>query len=122
MHYEPPHSASAFLQRSGRSGRRRGAAKTVLLAGSAGEVLIASALVKLALQGQVESLAPAQVPKDVLLQQTLCLVLEHQQFPAADAWQLLRQAASFRNIPEADWWELVDFWEKAGLIEVHRGR
>ena len=82
VHYEPPHSASAFLQRSGRSGRRRGAAKTVLLAGSAGEVLIASALVKLALQGQVESLAPAQVPKDVLLQQTLCLVLEHQQFPS----------------------------------------
>jgi ATP-dependent Lhr-like helicase len=122
IHYEPPHSASAFVQRSGRSGRRSGSAKTVLLAGSPGEVLIASALIKLALQGQVENLAPAQVPKDVLLQQVLCMVLEHQQFPAADAWQLLRQAASFRNIPEADWWELVEFWERAGLIEVHRGQ
>jgi len=119
VHYQPPHSADSFLQRSGRAGRRGKPAHVVVVAQSPAEVLIATAEVSLAKKGIVEPQRSLCLAYEVLLQQLLCLILEHGHIPLTAAWQeLLSHASAFRNISEAEYRDLIEYWAQQELIEI----
>jgi len=119
IHYHPPHSADAFLQRSGRAGRRGKASHTVVVAHTTSELLIAAAQVSLAQRDQVERQQPLRWSSDVLLQQLLCLVLEYQSVPRTGVWRrILSRAPAFGAFGEDDWRRLVDDWVRQEVLEI----
>jgi ATP-dependent Lhr-like helicase len=65
----PPNSVSSFLQRMGRSGRRKRAAFVAWVLKDPSDFLFSVAVVECAAQKRVEPLTPPRVPYNVLLQQ-----------------------------------------------------
>jgi ATP-dependent Lhr-like helicase len=74
---DAPYSVASFIQRVGRSGRRRGQRRNCLLLTTSDEaVLRATALLHLWKQGYVEPVVPPPLPYHLLAQQLMALALQ----------------------------------------------
>ena len=97
---DAPGSVSSFLQRMGRSGRRAGSARNCLfLTTSETALLSAAALCRLWSRGWVEKALPPVQPWNVLVQQSLLMVLEHGQMTVSELHT--RLADSFPELEPA---------------------
>jgi ATP-dependent Lhr-like helicase len=73
-----PRTVASLLQRLGRSGRRTGTARSMLLlATNDDELLRAAGLLRLYAEGYVEPVVPPALPRHLLAQQLLALCLQH---------------------------------------------
>lgn len=97
-----PDSASAFLQRLGRTGRRGGAANTTFFVDHPAALLQAIALVELARRGWVESVSFSNRNWPVLIQQLLALAMQLGAVSPTDCWQQLSKVADFAGIERAE--------------------
>ena len=99
---DAPSSISSFLQRMGRTGRRKGAARNCLFLTTTDEALLnAAGLVHLWRSGFVESALPPLRPLHIAAQQILALVLQENGLPE-NGW--------------GGWLEKTFAWAKHGEI------
>jgi ATP-dependent Lhr-like helicase len=108
-----PSTVSSFLQRMGRTGRRDGTvANMTFLCDDAVSVVQATALVRLAARGWVESVKDETRCWPVLVHQILALTNEHGGISAERAWDLLHRVPDFRGITRDEYLELVEHMKR----------
>ncbi len=107
---EAPDTVSSFLQRMGRTGRRKGAAaNTTFFCETAEGVLQAVALIELAKTGWVESVEVTDRCWPVLVHQLLVLALASDGVPLETAWAHLVRVPDFAGIRRAEFERLVSW-------------
>lgn len=95
-----PRTVASFLQRLGRTGRRPGAARSmVFLATSDDELLRGTALLQLWSEGYVEPVVPPPTPRHVLAQQLLALCLQHGRV-GSSTWDETLRGLALATAPE----------------------
>jgi ATP-dependent Lhr-like helicase len=116
-----PPTVAAFLQRLGRTGRRPGTARNaMLLATRPGALWTGAALLLLWQHGYVEPVVPPTLPRHIVAQQLLGLVLQERRLARAD---MLTWLGGLAYVPGAG--EVLDYLiaerfltEDAGLVWV----
>ena len=115
-----PRSIAAALQRIGRAGHWRGAVpKGRFFATTRDDLLECAALIRAIRQGDLDRLAVPEAPLDILAQQIVAMC-------AAEDWkedqlfQSVRRAYHYRNLPRADFDELIEMLSEG--IASSRGR
>ncbi len=124
-----PSTVSSFLQRMGRTGRREGAvANMTFLCEDAVSVVQATALVRLAASGWVESVRDETRCWPVLVHQILALTHEHGGISAERTWDTLHRVPDFRGITREEFMALVEhmkaeayLFEAGGLLSMGQG-
>ena len=103
-----PSTVSSFLQRMGRTGRRPGqAANTTFYCENPDEVLQAVAIVELAREGWVESVAEQRRCWPVLVHQLLAMTLQFGAVSAERCWEQISRVPDFSGIERLEFDELV---------------
>ncbi len=121
-----PSSVSSFLQRMGRTGRREGTtANTTFFCESVEEIVQAIALVELARERWVESVAAQTRCWPVLLHQLLAMTLQHGAISADRCWEQLSRVPDFAGISRVEFDALVEhmraqdyLFEAGGLLSM----
>jgi ATP-dependent Lhr-like helicase len=102
-----PQTVASFLQRLGRTGRRRGSTPSMLfLATTDDELIMSAALTLLWGEGYVEPVVPPPSPRHLAAQQLLALALQKHQVGRdtwADALKKLELASADELIEITDW-------------------
>jgi ATP-dependent Lhr-like helicase len=112
-----PSTVSSFLQRMGRTGRRAGSTANMTFLCEAPEaVLQAVALIELAREGWVESVARQERCWPVLVHQLLALTLQFGAISAERCWEQLERLPDFRGIRGAEFDELIDHMKSEGFL------
>jgi ATP-dependent Lhr-like helicase len=112
-----PTSVSSFLQRMGRTGRREGTtANMTFLCEDPAAVLQAVALVELARDGWVESVARQNRCWPVLVHQLLALTLQFGAISAERCWEMLSRIPDFRAIERAELDATVEHMTSEGFL------
>lgn len=118
-----PSTVSAFLQRFGRAGRRQGAvAHMVFVTDQEESFLRALALIRLALQGQVEPVLPDPRSFVVLVQQVLIQVLRHGGLAPDRLWTQLGSPPCFASITQPEKDQLLAHLQAEGWLYKSQGR
>ena len=105
----PPGGVMRLLQRVGRSGHRPDEPRRgLLLTASAGELLEAAVTASSGRDGQIEQVKPITAPLDVLCQQLVGMAMTDLWSPS-DAFDLVRRADPFRDIPHCDFDDCLDY-------------
>jgi ATP-dependent Lhr-like helicase len=103
-----PGSVARCLQRVGRSGHRRGAARRgLLLAATHAELAGAAVTARAARAGEIEPVRPVRAPLDVLCQQLLGMACAGE-CSADAAFALVRRASPFATLDRADFDACLD--------------
>jgi ATP-dependent Lhr-like helicase len=98
---DTPGTVASFLQRLGRTGRRPGTARNALLLTTRDETLwTAAALLLLWQRGYVEPVTPPTLPRHIVAQQILGLVLQERQVVHADIKKWLGGIADTPGVSE----------------------
>lgn len=121
-----PSTVSSFLQRMGRTGRRAGTvANTTFLCEDPEAVVQAVALVELAREGWVESIAKQDRCWPVLVHQLLALTLQWGAISAERCWEQLSRVPDFRGISRAEFDAVIEhmkaedyLFESGGLLSM----
>jgi ATP-dependent helicase Lhr and Lhr-like helicase len=120
---EAPDTVSSFLQRMGRTGRRRGqTANTTFFCDTAEGVLHAIALIELAKSGWVESVATERRCWPVLIHQLLALSLASDGVTAENAWSHVSRVPDFAAIHRAEFDRLLNWMLRDGALRLASGR
>lgn len=107
---DAPATVGSFLQRMGRTGRRSGqVANTTFLCQDTGTVVQAIALIELAREGWVESVAINDRCWPVLIHQTIALSLASDGIGADAAWAILSLVPDFRGITREEFEGLIRY-------------
>jgi ATP-dependent Lhr-like helicase len=123
-----PSTVSSFLQRMGRTGRRPGAdANMTFLCEDAVAIVQATALVRLAARGWVESVKDERRCWPVLVHQVLAMTQQHGGISAERCWQMLQRVPDFRGISQDEYLGVVEhmkreeyLFESGGLLSMGR--
>lgn len=117
-----PSTVSSFLQRMGRTGRRAGTTtNTTFLCEAPETVLQAVALVELAREGWVESVANQQRCWPVLVHQLLALTLQFGAISAERCWETLARVPDFRAIDRAELDVTIEHMTRQGFLFTKGG-
>ncbi|HJJ31824.1 MAG TPA: DEAD/DEAH box helicase, partial [Methanocorpusculum sp.] len=100
VNFGPPLSASSFLQRLGRTGRRGNPAEMVFILRDSCELLTAIAAVETAAAHKSECLTPPKCPYDVLIQQLFLLIKSRRAVSESALISALHSMSPFSDIPE----------------------
>ena len=104
-----PGGVSRWLQRLGRSGRRRGArSRGIILAATAAELAGAIVTAQAAREGQVEPTRMVHAPLDVVCQQLIGMACAGEQ-SSEQAFQLIRKAGPMSALERADFESCLAF-------------
>ncbi len=115
-----PRSISVGLQRIGRAGHWRGAIpKGRLFATTRDDLIECAALVRAILQGDLDALAIPESPLDILSQQIVAMCAA-EDWKEDDLFDCVRRAYPFRNLPRADFDEIIEMLSEG--IASARGR
>ncbi|MCG8452957.1 MAG: DEAD/DEAH box helicase [Spirochaetales bacterium] len=97
-----PSSPSTLLQRAGRAGHQPGETSVArIFPITPSDLLAATALAKMAQEGEIEELLIPENPLDMAAQSLLALCVEHPRSPQ-ELYELLRQSWSFHRLPQQD--------------------
>ena len=118
---DAPRTVASFLQRLGRTGRRPGSVRNALFLTTRPQTLwLAAALLLLWQRGYVEPVKPPVLPRHIVAQQLLGLIIQERRLVRAD---MLAWLGGLANVPGADEVQayLVDegfLAEDAGLVSI----
>lgn len=119
---DAPTTVSSFLQRLGRTGRRRAAERNCLfLATSPTSLLRAAGLLELWGTGYVEPVAPPATPYHILAQQVMALALQQGGVGAADWWTWLDRMPGFAALPAPDRDTVLQHMLATGILAADQG-
>jgi len=120
---DAPGSVASFLQRLGRTGRRRGAtANCTFLATGERALLGAAAIIALFRSGYVEPIRPSRRAAHILAHQLLALAVQERGVAAGDWQAWLAGATPFLELSAEDRRELVEHMIAQGILADHDGR
>jgi ATP-dependent Lhr-like helicase len=120
---EAPDTVSSFMQRMGRTGRRKDQnANTTFFCMTKEGVLQATALVELAKSGWVESVRVNQRSWPVLVHQVMAICLAHGGIGTAKLWEHIQQVPDFAEVTEAEFYRLIAYMLKDQGLEQASGR
>jgi len=120
---DAPPSVASFLQRMGRTGRRRGTRqRATLLCTKESDLALSAALLRLWSSGYVEPVRPERAAFHVLAQQILALCLQENGVPLADWWAWVAGAASFAEVTERERTLLLGKMLSEGILVSSDGR
>ena len=109
---DAPGTVTSFLQRLGRTGRRAGSTpNTLFLATSQSSLWLAAALTLLWKRGYVEPVVPPALPRHIVAQQILGLVLQESRMVRRDVWDWL---GSLAETPGAA--DVLAYLAEAGFV------
>ncbi len=113
-------SSSSFLQRVGRTGRRKGKPqyfRGLLLKDD--DLVLLSTVVSLGLKNFSENLSFPKKALHILAHQLICLSLQNNGISSVEAWQILSSAYCFSEISEKQFYDLISFMVSSEfLIDV----
>lgn len=111
-----PRGVARAIQRLGRAGHRvDGVAQGSLVPLSLPDLLQCVALREAARQGRLEPLRPPRAPLDVLAQALLGLSLERD-YPLDEAYDLIRRAGPYRDLPRTDFDAVIEYLAGGGKV------
>ena len=114
---DAPATVASFLQRLGRTGRRPGTVRNCLfLATSDDGFLRASGLLRLWLDGYVESVAPPPEPFHIFAQQLLALALQEGQIGRTTWREWLGRMPAFRAMAIEHLDDIIEFMLARGML------
>ena len=117
-----PSTVSSFLQRLGRTGRRKGQrANTTFFCEDTETVLQAIALVELAKKGWVESVPTNNRVWSVLVHQILALTLQFGVISAEQCWQQLSAVPDFLGIDRREYDHLIAHMVRDNFLFLSQG-
>ena len=116
VNFGPPLSASSFLQRLGRTGRRGKPAEMVFILKDSCELLTAAAAVEAAAAHKSECLIPPKNPYDVLLQQLFLLIKSRRAVSEPALISALKRLSPFSEIPESKLRYLLQYLTDTGYL------
>ncbi len=117
-----PSTVSSFLQRLGRTGRRKGQrANTTFFCEDTETVLQAIALIELAKKSWVESVPTNNRVWSVLVHQILALTLQFGAISAEQCWQQLSVVSDFSGISQAEFDLLIAYMVRENFLFISQG-
>ncbi len=115
-----PRSIATFLQRVGRSNHsRNGIPKGRIFPTTRDELVECTALLMAIRSGRLDAIVPSRQPLDIAAQQVVAEVAAGE-WKAAGMYELLRRAAPYRDLSEAEFAEVLDLVSDG--IQTGRGR
>jgi ATP-dependent Lhr-like helicase len=112
-----PSTVSSFLQRMGRTGRRKDTlANMTFLCENAVSVVQSTALVRLASRGWVERVKNETRCWPVLVHQILAMTQQHGGISAERCWQMLERVPDFSAIRKEEYLELIEHMKREGYL------
>jgi ATP-dependent helicase Lhr and Lhr-like helicase len=123
LQIDAPCSVSSFLQRMGRTGRRRQMPTNCTFLTTDDDSLVqAAALLRLYKQGYVEPVEPVKRGSHLLAHQLMALGLQHRGVPTNEWWSWVEGAATFTDLTADDRTELVEQMLRANILVEADGR
>ncbi|WP_353892469.1 DEAD/DEAH box helicase [Proteinivorax hydrogeniformans] len=121
LQLDSPNTVSSFLQRLGRTGRRKGSiAHFVFFPTKKDKLVLAVAVLKLAMKKWVENVYVSRVSYDILFHQVLTMSLAGFGVRKEEVFDVLKEVYSYSNITKEEYDNLVNFMEKQNYIQVDR--
>ncbi len=125
---DAPPTVSSFLQRMGRTGRRRGTTRNCLfLATKDGPLIQAAGLISLWATGFIESIEPPPKPYHILAQQLMALVLQEDGLGRRDWFPWIAGVPAFAEMSPETVEKIVDWmlereilWSDQGILGMGR--
>lgn len=115
-------TVSSFLQRLGRTGRRKGQrANTTFFCEDAETVLQAIALIELAKKGWVESVPTNNRVWSVLVHQIIALAIQFGAISAEKCWQQLSVVPDFSGIERSEFDHLIGYMVRENFLYLSQG-
>ncbi len=119
VQYRSPMTVSSLVQRFGRSGHSLDrTSKGSIICTSGEQVLESIAIARLYLEGRLEETPIHENALDVLAHQLVGLVIEGSVQTLGEAYQLIRKAYPYRNLPYEELEEVASFLEELGLLRI----
>lgn len=119
---DAPGTVAAFLQRMGRSGRREGTRRNCLFLTTTNEALLfAAGLVRLWLDGFVESIVPPSSPWHLAAQQIMALCLQEGSVVRRDCDKFVRSLPGLETLGAESFSEIVDFMCRQRVLQDDNG-
>jgi ATP-dependent helicase Lhr and Lhr-like helicase len=119
---DAPATVSSFLQRLGRTGRRKGSRKNCLFLATSDQALLLSAgLIQLWSDGYVEPVIPPPMPYHVFVQQILGLLLQERGL-GINSWQdWIGRLPIFKEIPQDKLMQIFNHMLTQGILSKDQG-
>ena len=119
---EAPPSIASGLQRIGRANHQVGAvSRGVVFPKFRGDLLACAAATERMRQGLVEASSYPRNPLDVLAQQLVAMVASGEELPIRDAFETLRRAAPFRDLPQKSFDGVLNMLSRSVPVRPIRG-
>ncbi len=123
---DAPRTVSSFLQRMGRTGRRRGTTRNCLFLATRDDSLIrAAAIVRLFEKGYVEPIQPPSEPFHILAQQILAICLQESGIGVRNWFDWIRDVPAFSAMDESEIRSIVTWmlnnevlFEEQGILSI----
>jgi len=118
----PPHNVSSFLQRIGRSRRRKDTNPRTIIFYENGkftyaDILISLAEISLTKEGHIENIAIPEKPKDIYFHQILSTIFEHGRIKQKKLFNSLEDSFVFSNIEKNDFKSIIETMEEKGFVD-----
>jgi ATP-dependent helicase Lhr and Lhr-like helicase len=121
LQLDSPNSVSSFLQRMGRTGRRKGSVGHFVFFPTKDEKLVISiAILNLAMRGWVENVQVTKKSFDLMFHQILMLSISYMGINKDAAYNILSRSYSFSDITYQVYEELLDYMVNEKFIQIER--
>lgn len=122
----PPHNVSSFLQRIGRSRRRRGSKpRTIIFYDNErftyADILISLAEICLTKEGQIEDIKIPEKPKDIYFHQILSTIFEHGRIKQKELFESLEDSFVFSKMDKKNFKAIIGSMEEKGFVDNRDG-
>jgi ATP-dependent helicase Lhr and Lhr-like helicase len=123
LQLDSPHSVSSFLQRMGRTGRRKGSIGYFVFFPTDEEKLVISiAILNLAMRSWVESVQVSKKCFDLMFHQIIMLSLENMGINKDRVFNILKGAYPFSDISYEEFNKLLSWMLEKGYIQIDRNQ
>jgi len=118
----PPHNVSSFLQRIGRSRRRRGSKPRTIIFYDIerfpyADILISLAEISLTKEGYIENIKIPEKPKDIYFHQILSTIFEKGHIKQKNLFNNLKDSFVFSKMEQNDFKALIETMEEKGFVD-----
>lgn len=121
LQLDSPYSVSSFLQRMGRTGRRKGSVGHFVFFPTQEEKFVISiAILNLAMEGWVENVRVSKKSYDLMFHQILMLSLAYMGINKDFAYKILNNCYSFSSISQQEYYELLEHMLEKEFIQIER--
>jgi len=123
LQLDSPTTVSSFLQRLGRTGRRKGSiAHYVFFPTKSEKLLLSVAILNLAIKKWVEDVYVSKISYDIMFQQILTMSLAGFGVDKDEVFKVLNKVYSFSEINENEYISLIEYMQQKKYIQIDRNK